>query len=116
MPRKPNISLPGMLEKTRRRLLAAAFAALSLAIFAAPAEAGAVGTLPALQSDLGHQLTIAGSHSGACVYDITAKQALYSARPTTMRPPASVEKLYTATAALQRLGPNAHLSPTVYGV
>ncbi|HEY2216897.1 MAG TPA: D-alanyl-D-alanine carboxypeptidase/D-alanyl-D-alanine-endopeptidase, partial [Solirubrobacteraceae bacterium] len=76
----------------------------------------ALGTLPALQSDLAHQLQIAGSHSSAYVYDITAKQALYSARPTTMRPPASVEKLYTATAALQRLGPSAHLSTTVYGV
>ncbi|HTA05445.1 MAG TPA: D-alanyl-D-alanine carboxypeptidase/D-alanyl-D-alanine-endopeptidase [Solirubrobacteraceae bacterium] len=87
-----------------------------MAVFAVPAGAGALGTLPALQSDLAHQLTIAGSHSSAYVYDISAKQALYSARPTTMRPPASVEKLYTATAALQRLGPNAHLSTTVYGV
>ncbi len=116
MPRKPDISLLGMLEKTRGCRLSWLLAALSAAVFTAPAGAGALGTLPALQSDLGHQLTIAGSHSSAYVYDITAKQALYSARPTTMRPPASVEKLYTATAALQRLGPNAHLSTTVYGV
>src|ERR1700759_5129091 len=116
MPRKPDISLLGMLEKTRARRLSWGVAVLSMAVFAAPAGAGALGTLPALQSDLAHQLAIAGSHSSAYVYDISAKQALYSARPTTMRPPASVEKLYTATAALQRLGPNAHLSTTVYGV
>jgi D-alanyl-D-alanine carboxypeptidase/D-alanyl-D-alanine-endopeptidase (penicillin-binding protein 4) len=116
MPRKPDISLLGMLERTRVRRLLGVLSALSVAVFAVPAGAGALGTLPALQSDLAHQLTIAGSHSSAYVYDISAKQALYSARPTTMRPPASVEKLYTATAALQRLGPNAHLSTTVYGV
>ena len=33
-----------------------------------------------------------------------------------MRPPASVEKLYTATAVLARMGPTARLSTTVYGV
>jgi D-alanyl-D-alanine carboxypeptidase/D-alanyl-D-alanine-endopeptidase (penicillin-binding protein 4) len=105
-----------MLEKTRSRRPPGLLAALALAAFTAPAGANALGTLPALQSDLAHQLAVAGSHSSAYVYDISAKQALYSARPTTMRPPASVEKLYTATAALQRLGPNAHLSTTVYGV
>ena len=37
-------------------------------------------------------------------------------RATTLRPPASVEKLYTATAALAALGPSARLTTTVYGV
>ncbi|HTZ88567.1 MAG TPA: D-alanyl-D-alanine carboxypeptidase/D-alanyl-D-alanine-endopeptidase [Solirubrobacteraceae bacterium] len=84
-----------------------------LALAAGPASAQ--GTLPALQSDLAGQLKIAGSRSSAYVYDITNKQVLYSAKPSTMRPPASVEKLYTATAALQRLGPTARLTTTVYG-
>ena len=34
----------------------------------------------------------------------------------TLRPPASVEKLYTATTALALMGPAARLSTTVYGV
>ena len=40
---------------------------------------------------------------------------LFSERATAMRPPASVEKLYTATTALERLGPEYRLSTTVYG-
>jgi D-alanyl-D-alanine carboxypeptidase/D-alanyl-D-alanine-endopeptidase (penicillin-binding protein 4) len=50
------------------------------------------------------------------VYDLTAKQALFSERATAMRPPASVEKLYTSTTALERMGPSARLSTTVFGV
>ncbi|HEY4823625.1 MAG TPA: D-alanyl-D-alanine carboxypeptidase, partial [Solirubrobacteraceae bacterium] len=84
-------------------------------VFLAPASAGAQGTLAALQGDLAHQMAISGSRSSAYVYDISTKQALYSARPTTPRPPASVEKLFTATAALQRLGPTTRLSTTVFG-
>jgi D-alanyl-D-alanine carboxypeptidase/D-alanyl-D-alanine-endopeptidase (penicillin-binding protein 4) len=82
---------------------------------AAPAHAAAAGGLSELQADLGHQLQIAGARSSAYVYDLTAKQALFSERATAMRPPASVEKLYTATTALARLGPAAQLSTTVLG-
>jgi D-alanyl-D-alanine carboxypeptidase/D-alanyl-D-alanine-endopeptidase (penicillin-binding protein 4) len=71
--------------------------------------------LAALQSDLHHQLLLAGPHDGAYVYDITAKQALFSERATALRPPASVEKLFTATAALERMGPTATLETTVLG-
>jgi serine-type D-Ala-D-Ala carboxypeptidase/endopeptidase (penicillin-binding protein 4) len=83
---------------------------------AAPAAAGAAGSLAGLQTDLTHQLALAGSGSGAYVYDLTAKQALFSERATTLRPPASVEKLYTAVTALERMGPSARLSTTVFGV
>jgi serine-type D-Ala-D-Ala carboxypeptidase/endopeptidase (penicillin-binding protein 4) len=82
----------------------------------APASATAVGTLAGLQADFTHQLALAGRHDGAYVYDLTAKQALFSERDTTLRPPASVEKLYTATTALTEMGPTARLSTTVYGV
>ncbi len=94
------------------------FAVLAtLALAALPASgASAQGTLAALQSDLAHQMAISGSRSSAYVYDVTTKQPLYSARSTTPRPPASVEKLYTAVAALQRLGPTARFSTTVFGV
>ncbi len=82
---------------------------------AAAAAAGAPGSLAGLQSDLGQQLALAGSADGAYVYDITAKAPLFSERASAMRPPASVEKLYTATTALARMGASAHLSTTVYG-
>lgn len=80
----------------------------------APAQAQT--GLSGLQSDLRHQLALAGSHDGAYVYDISAKKVLFSERATTLRAPASVEKLYTATAVLARMGPAARLSTTVYGV
>jgi serine-type D-Ala-D-Ala carboxypeptidase/endopeptidase (penicillin-binding protein 4) len=109
MRRKTDISLLGTIHAT----LASTLLAAALAI--APAPAIAQGTLAGRQRDLARQLKLAGSRSSAYVYDITAKQVLYSAKPTTMRPPASVQKLYTATAALQRLGPTARLTTTVYG-
>src|SRR5262249_47531229 len=49
------------------------------------------------------------------VYDLTAKQVLFSERAGAMRPPASVEKLLTATTALDLLGPSARLRTTVLG-
>jgi D-alanyl-D-alanine carboxypeptidase/D-alanyl-D-alanine-endopeptidase (penicillin-binding protein 4) len=102
-------------SRERRRVLPGALFAASALCFAAPAAASAAGDLAALQSDLGRQLQISGKRSSAYVYDLSAKQALFSERPTALRPPASVEKLYTATAALARLGPTAHLSTTVLG-
>jgi serine-type D-Ala-D-Ala carboxypeptidase/endopeptidase (penicillin-binding protein 4) len=79
------------------------------------ATASARGGLAALQADLSHQLTLAGPADGAYVYDLTAHQPLFSERATTMRPPASVEKLYTATTALERMGTTARLATTVLG-
>ena len=91
----------------------------TLAIFCplvgAPAAQAAPGTLAALQSDLSHQLALAGPQSSAYVYDLTAKQALFSDRATALHPPASVEKLYTATTALALMGPSAQLSTAVLG-
>jgi serine-type D-Ala-D-Ala carboxypeptidase/endopeptidase (penicillin-binding protein 4) len=81
----------------------------------APSPASAAGNLAGLQSDLAHQLEIAGPQSSAYVYDLTAKQVLFSERAGAMRPPASVEKLLTATTALQLLGPSARLRTTVLG-
>jgi serine-type D-Ala-D-Ala carboxypeptidase/endopeptidase (penicillin-binding protein 4) len=80
-----------------------------------PSSAAASGELAGLQADLGHQLQIAGRASGAYVYDLTAHQALFSERAATLRPPASVEKLYTATTALELMGPTARLSTNVLG-
>jgi D-alanyl-D-alanine carboxypeptidase/D-alanyl-D-alanine-endopeptidase (penicillin-binding protein 4) len=80
----------------------------------APASRAASG-LAGLQADLSHQLALAGRHDGAYVYDLTTKQPLFSQRAATLRPPASVEKLYTATAALAQLGPSARLQTVVLG-
>jgi serine-type D-Ala-D-Ala carboxypeptidase/endopeptidase (penicillin-binding protein 4) len=81
-----------------------------------PLTAEAAGDLAELQNDMTHQLALAGSADGAYVYDLTSKQTLFSERAAVMRPPASVEKLYTATAALDLMGPTAHLATTVLGV
>ncbi|HEY2398442.1 MAG TPA: D-alanyl-D-alanine carboxypeptidase, partial [Solirubrobacteraceae bacterium] len=98
--------------------------ALALSLLSGAALAGAIGTtsaasageFQALQSDLSHQLALAGQQDGAYVYDVTAKQELFSERAAAMRPPASVEKLYTATTALARFGPQARLTTTVSGI
>ncbi len=81
-----------------------------------PSAASAQGDLAELQGDFSHQLALAGPADGAYVYDLTAKQGLFSERATTMRPPASVEKLYTATTALDLMGASTRLATTVLGV
>ncbi len=58
----------------------------------------------------------AGPYSGAYVYDVSTGTTLFSLRADEQRPPASVEKLYTSTTALMRLGASAQLSTTVVGV
>jgi len=90
--------------------------AACLCALAAPSPAGAAGSLAGLQADLTGQLALAGSGSGAYVYDLTAKQALFSERATALHRPASVEKLYTAVTALEKLGPAARLSTNALGV
>ena len=89
--------------------------AIPCAWLGAPAAQAAPGTLAALQSDLSHQLALAGPQSSAYVYDLTAKQPLFSDRATALHAPASVEKLYTATTALALMGPTAQLSTAVFG-
>jgi D-alanyl-D-alanine carboxypeptidase/D-alanyl-D-alanine-endopeptidase (penicillin-binding protein 4) len=103
------------LPRIARLALLAGLLVLLGARLLAPATASASGNLAGLQSDLSHQLALAGPADGAYVYDLTTKQALFSERASTLRPPASVEKLYTATTALERMGPTARLSTTVYG-
>jgi D-alanyl-D-alanine carboxypeptidase/D-alanyl-D-alanine-endopeptidase (penicillin-binding protein 4) len=103
----------------RQNLLAKLLSLLCGLLFAgvlAPSAASATGDLAELQADFAHQLALAGPADGAYVYDLSAKQALFSERAITMRPPASVEKLYTATTALEQMGPSARLTTTVFGV
>ncbi len=108
------MALPG-----RARLAAAGALALALSLAtmanAAPHASPAGSGPAALSASLSHQMAIAGRFSGAYVYDITAGKALFSQRAGQLRPPASVEKLYTSTTALIKMGPQARLTTTVYG-
>jgi D-alanyl-D-alanine carboxypeptidase/D-alanyl-D-alanine-endopeptidase (penicillin-binding protein 4) len=79
------------------------------------ATRAATDATAALQGHLAHELGLAGGLSGGYVYDMTSGQTLFSERAQDRRAPASVEKLYTATTALERWGPTAQLETTVLG-
>jgi serine-type D-Ala-D-Ala carboxypeptidase/endopeptidase (penicillin-binding protein 4) len=68
-----------------------------------------------LVTALNRGISQAGSSSGAYVVDLTTGQALYSHNANTGRLPASVEKLYTTTTALQRFGGGASLTTAILG-
>jgi D-alanyl-D-alanine carboxypeptidase/D-alanyl-D-alanine-endopeptidase (penicillin-binding protein 4) len=91
----------------------------AIPLLAVAAFSGAIPATTAAQSalsgQLAHELALAGGASGAYVYDLNAATPLFAERATTARPPASVEKLYTAATALELMGPGARLSTTVLG-
>lgn len=91
----------------------------ALPLLAVAAISGAIPATTTAQSALSgqltHELALAGGASGAYVYDLNTSTPLFSERATTARPPASVEKLYTAATALELMGPTATLSTTVLG-
>ena len=61
-------------------------------------------------------LRAAGGRDGAEVVDMTTGQTLFSWAPAVPRLPASVEKVYTTSAALLRFGPGTRLTTRVLGV
>jgi serine-type D-Ala-D-Ala carboxypeptidase/endopeptidase (penicillin-binding protein 4) len=93
-----------------------ALAALVLTSAMAAALARAQTGIGAVQAQLSREMRIAGPGSGAYVYDLSTKQVLFASGAQQRRPPASVEKLYTATAVLDRMGADTHLQTTVLGV
>jgi serine-type D-Ala-D-Ala carboxypeptidase/endopeptidase (penicillin-binding protein 4) len=103
-----------------RRALRPLLAALALGMACAPAAWGAVSATARANRVLDGSLNLgmreAGRYSGADVVDLTANRTLYSKNAATGRLPASVEKLYTTTAVLQRFGPNATLTTSVLGM
>jgi D-alanyl-D-alanine carboxypeptidase/D-alanyl-D-alanine-endopeptidase (penicillin-binding protein 4) len=118
LPQHRLISLNSFSRKLARRRVDTARLALlgTLILLGCPGSAAAgVGTV-ALQSYLAREMHIAGSRSGAYVYDVSAHTALFAQNATHPLPPASVEKLYTSTTALLLMGPSARLSTTVLGV
>jgi serine-type D-Ala-D-Ala carboxypeptidase/endopeptidase (penicillin-binding protein 4) len=70
----------------------------------------------ALDGALNRGMRQAGSYSGAYVVDLNTGNVLYQRNANTGRLPASVEKIYTTTTALQRFGPNATLGTSILGV
>jgi len=83
--------------------------AASCALFCAfAAPSGAQALAPAeLKAKLSREMRIVGARGSAYVLDLQSGQPLFQWRADTARPPASVEKLYTTSTALLRLGPNA---------
>jgi serine-type D-Ala-D-Ala carboxypeptidase/endopeptidase (penicillin-binding protein 4) len=90
-----------------------------LAIGAAMPAGTAAQSTPAAQRGLRRALSqdirAAAAASGALVIDMATGQTLYSTSASTARLPASVEKLYTTSTALLRLGPDATLATRILG-
>jgi D-alanyl-D-alanine carboxypeptidase/D-alanyl-D-alanine-endopeptidase (penicillin-binding protein 4) len=100
--------------------------ALLMAAQTASAQGGGAGSIEtapppgtAAEHSLANTLNLgmrqAGVYSGAYVVDLNTGQALYSHNANVGRLPASVEKLFTTTTALQRFGPNATFTTSVLG-
>jgi D-alanyl-D-alanine carboxypeptidase/D-alanyl-D-alanine-endopeptidase (penicillin-binding protein 4) len=70
---------------------------------------------PTLQAKLTHEMHRASAFSGVYVRDLDTGRTLFESKADIPRVPASVEKLYTTSAALLRFGPDATLSTTVAG-
>jgi len=69
-----------------------------------------------LQKSLNPLMGDIGSSASAYAVDMSTGQALYSVAPTTGRLPASLEKIYTTSTALLRLGPTATFTTSIFGV
>src|SRR5215216_7446437 len=87
-------------------------AALLAALLAPTAHAGGP---PATASALDRQMSKAGAASGAYVVDLDTDQELYARAPDIARMPASVNKLYTTSAALLLYGAEGQLTTEVLG-
>ncbi|MBV9941926.1 MAG: D-alanyl-D-alanine carboxypeptidase, partial [Solirubrobacterales bacterium] len=100
------------------RVFLAALAA-TIALLAGTAAATEAQPPPAhrvLQQALTKSMAKIGSASGAYVVDLDTGQTLFAVAPTAGRLPASVEKIYTTSTALLRLGPTQTFTTSVLGV
>jgi serine-type D-Ala-D-Ala carboxypeptidase/endopeptidase (penicillin-binding protein 4) len=91
-------------------------AVLILLAGTAAGAAGQPSPQAALQQALNPLMGDMGSSSGAYVVDLNTGQVLYSVAADTGRLPASVEKIYTTSTALLRLGPTATFATSILGV
>jgi serine-type D-Ala-D-Ala carboxypeptidase/endopeptidase (penicillin-binding protein 4) len=90
-------------------------ALIAALLLSAPALAAGPRTLAGLRASLNAQIAKAGPRSGAYVVDLSTGRTLYDVRSRTRLIPASLEKLYTTSAALMSLGPDTRLSTDVLG-
>lgn len=97
----------------RSRSLAAAVLVVA-ALLALAGGAQAISA-PTLQAKLAHEVRRASAFSGVYVRDLDSGRTLFESKADIARVPASVEKLYTTSAALLRFGPDATLKTTVAG-
>ena len=79
------------------------------------AEAQAPPAQRVLRQALTKSMAKIGSASSAYVVDLDTGQTLFAVAPTTGRLPASLEKIYTTSTALLRLGPTQTFTTSVLG-
>ena len=93
------------------------FVVALLVIAAVLALAGGAQAIsaPTLQVKLAHEMRRASAFSGVYVRDLDSGRTLFESKADVARVPASVEKLYTTSAALLRFGPDATLKTSVAG-
>jgi D-alanyl-D-alanine carboxypeptidase/D-alanyl-D-alanine-endopeptidase (penicillin-binding protein 4) len=89
-----------------RRVFATLLALAAALAGAAPASAYSES---ALKTKIAREMRQAPATSGAYVRDMNSGEELFALRENTVRIPASVEKLFTTSSALLRLGPSATL-------
>jgi len=90
-----------------RRVIATLLALAAMLAGAAPAAAISDS---GLKSVISREMRKAPAASGAYVRDMNSGAELYALRENAVRIPASVEKLFTTSTALLRLGPSATLT------
>jgi D-alanyl-D-alanine carboxypeptidase/D-alanyl-D-alanine-endopeptidase (penicillin-binding protein 4) len=95
-----------------RSIAVAVLAVIAVLAFAGGAQAISA---PTLQAKLAHEMRRASTYSGVFVRDLDTNRVLFSSKPDVARVPASVEKIYTTSAALLRFGPDATFKTTVAG-
>jgi D-alanyl-D-alanine carboxypeptidase/D-alanyl-D-alanine-endopeptidase (penicillin-binding protein 4) len=91
----------------------------TIALLAGTAAAAVAQTPPAqraLVRSLSHSMAKEGRFSGAYVVDLDTGQVLFAQAQNTRRLPASLEKIYTTSTALLRLGPTQTFATSVLGV
>jgi serine-type D-Ala-D-Ala carboxypeptidase/endopeptidase (penicillin-binding protein 4) len=99
----------------QRGWVATLLLALTLALVMTAGAAAAIGDPAALRAALSREMRSAGGSSGAWVYDGGAGRTVFKWNAAKRRVPASVQKLVTTTAALDRLGSEARFETAVLG-
>jgi D-alanyl-D-alanine carboxypeptidase/D-alanyl-D-alanine-endopeptidase (penicillin-binding protein 4) len=92
---------------TRRALL------LAVLLLALAAPVASAAGLPSTQRTLSRAMAAAGAYSGAYVKDLDTGQELFAWNPDIPRIPASVNKLFTTSTALERFGTDHTFRTTV---